>query len=115
MNSTISTKIINQTIQYLPNGQQVSLTFNYAANLKIGDVINVTAPREVMQLFDPQHKEGSHMFEVDIWDDRIKLHCDLIEELKIYTKAGAVFAFKIKEVELFANRFSSVSKAELYN
>jgi len=110
MNTNISEKIINQTTQLLPDGRTVSLIFHYPANLKIGDTIEVTARHETMQLFVPQHEEGCFMFDVAIWDDRIRLHCDLMKELKIYHLAGAVFSFKIREIELFANRLSAVQK-----
>jgi hypothetical protein len=110
MNTNTSEKIINQTTQHLPGGRSISLLFHYPANLKIGDTIEVTARHETMQLFVPQHEEGCFMFDVAIWDDRIRLHCDLMKELKIYHLAGAVFSFKIREIELFANRLSAVQK-----
>ncbi len=115
MNSKTTDKIINQTTQHLPDGRLVSLNFHYPANFKIGDTIEVTAPLEVMQLFEPQHKEGYYALDIEIWDDRIRLNCDSMKELKIYHKAGAVFSFKIREIELFANRFAAVQKAVAYN
>jgi hypothetical protein len=115
MNSEISNKIINQTAQNLADGSSISLLFHYPANFKIGDTIEVTAPYETMQLFVPQHEEGYFTFDVEVWDDRIRLYCDSMKELKIYNKAGAVFSFKIQEIELFASGFTGVQKAALYN
>lgn len=115
MNTNITDKIINHTTQYLTNGKPVSLIFHYPANFKIGDTLEVTAHYETMQLFVPQHEEGCFVFDVEIWDDCIRLHCDSMKELKIYHKEGAIFSFKIREIELFANRFTNVQKVGLYN
>ena len=111
----ISNKITNETIQNLPNGTSVSLTFQYPANFKIDDIIEVTARYEVMQLFVPQHEEGFFVFDLDVWDDQVRLYCDSMQELKVYNQTGAMFSFRIREVELFANRFAVKQQAELYN
>ncbi len=115
MNSKITAKIINHTTQYLPNGQAVSLIFHYPANFKIGDCLEVTARHETIQLLQPQHEEGCFTFDLEIWDDRIRLYCDSMQELKIYHKEGAVFSFKIREIDLFANSFPAIQKAFIYN
>lgn len=115
MKTTISGKIINQTTQHLPGGRTVSLIFHYPANLKIGDTIEVTARHETMQLFVPQQQEGYFVFDVEIWDDRIRLYCDSMRELKIYHKTGAMFSFRINEIELFTNTFSAGQKTGTYN
>lgn len=115
MYSEISNKIIKETIQYLPNGTSISLTFHYPANFKIGDTIEVTARYEAMQLFVPQHEEGYFVFDIDVWDDQVRLYCDSMKELKIYNQTGAMFSFKIREIELFANTFAVAQKAELCN
>jgi hypothetical protein len=115
MNSEISNKITNQTTQHLSEDNTVSLLFHYPANFKIGDTIEVTAPYETMQLFVPQHEEGYFTFDLEVWDDCVRLYCDSMKELKIYNKAGAMFSFKIREIELFANGFTGVQKVELSN
>lgn len=115
MDSKNSNQIINQTTQHLPNGNAVSLTFHYPNNFKIGDNIEVTARYETMQLFVPQHEEGCFVFDIEIWDDRLRLHCDSMKELKIYNRLGAVFSFKIREIELFAHAFPALSKVAVYN
>lgn len=115
MNSKITDKIINQTAQQLPDGTTVPLIFHYPANFKIGDTIEVTAPKEVMQLFVHQHVEGCYQFDVEIWDDSIRLYCDSANELKTFHQDSTVFSFKIREIKLFANSFSTVQKAVSYN
>ena len=115
MNSKITDKIINQTAQQLSNGTTVPLTFHYPANFKIGDTIEVTAPKEVIQLFVPQDNKGYYQFDVEIWDDSFRLYCDFAKELKIYDQESTIFFFKIREIELFANHFSVLQKAVSYN
>ncbi|MVN21544.1 hypothetical protein [Mucilaginibacter arboris] len=114
MNSKISDKIINQTTQNLPDGTVVPLTFHYPANFKIDDVISVTAPRESMQLFVPQHQEGCYAFDIEVWDDRIRLLCDSIKERETQPDGSTVFSFKIREINLFANSFPAVQKVAVY-
>lgn len=115
MNTNITDKIINQTTQFLPDGRSISMIFHYPANFKIGDTLEVTTSYENLQLFVPQHNESYFVFDVEIWDDRIRLHCDPLKELKNSRKEGAMFSFRIREIELFANRFANVQKAGLYN
>lgn len=115
MNTNTSRKIINQTTQYLANGSTVSLLFHYPANFKIGDTIEVTAPLEIMQLLHPQHSEDFFHFDLDIWDDCIRLYCDGMKELNNYHLEGTVFSFKIKDISLFANRFIKTNHQKLYN
>ncbi len=115
MNAKTTTEIITQTMQHLPDGRQIPLIFNYPAGFKIGDIINVTTTYEVIQLFENQRKEGLYTFEINVWDDRFKLHCNAIQELKTNVEASAVFSFKIREIELFSNSFSSVKKTALGN
>lgn len=115
MNTNNSEKIINQTTQFLPDGRSISVLFHYPANFKIGDTLEVTTSYENLQLFVPQANESYFVFDVEIWDDRIRLHCDLLKELKNYHKASTMFSFRIREIELFANRFASVQKLGLYN
>lgn len=110
MNAKTTTEIIKQTIQHLPDGRQIPLIFNYPASFKIGDIINVTATFEVMQLFEPQHEGGFYTFDVNVWDDQVKLYCNPIQELKTTVEAGIVFSFEIMEIELFSTSFSSVKK-----
>lgn len=115
MNANTSDKIINQTTQYLSDGRTVSLIFSYPANFKIGDTIEITAQSEVMQLLVPQHSEDYFTFDIEIWDDRIRLYCNTMKELKIYHAEGAVFSFIIKDISLFANRFIKSNNQKLYN
>ncbi|MGI4750827.1 MAG: hypothetical protein ACRYFB_09345 [Janthinobacterium lividum] len=115
MNANIADKIINQTTQLLPNGRSISLLFHYPANFKIGDLIEVTAPHETLQLLVPQHEEDYFTFDVEIWDDRVRLFCDSMKELKIYRAEGAVFSFKIRDISLFAHRFFNTKNQEMYN
>ena len=115
MNSKISNKITNQTTQILANGTTLSLVFHYPANFKIGDTIEVVAAKEVMQLLVPQHEEGCYGFDVTIWDDQIRLYCDSKKELRTVNEMETVFSFKIREIELFANSFSTARKVALSN
>ncbi len=115
MNTNISEKIINQTTQFLPDGCSISLLFHYPANFKIGDRIEVTAPHEVMQSLVNQHKEDYFAFDVEIWDDRIRLFCDSMKDLKIDRTEGAVFSFRIRDISLFASRFINTKNQEMYN
>lgn len=115
MNTNISEKIINQTTQFLPDGRSISLLFHYPANFKIGDTIEVTAPHEVLQSLVPQHEEDYFAFDVEIWDDRIRLFCDSRKDLKIDRAEGAVFSFRIRDISLFANRFINTKNQEMYN
>ncbi len=115
MNTNTSSKIINQTTQYLANGRTVSLVFHYQANFKIGDIIEVTAQAEDMQLLVPQHIEDYFTFDLEIWDDRIRLYCDSMKELQNYSSDGVVFQFKIRDISLFANRFIKINNQKMYN
>jgi hypothetical protein len=115
MNSKISNTITNKSVQQLPDGSQVSVTFSYPSNFKIGDIITVSSSKEVMQQLEPQHEEGCYGFDVTIWDDEIRLYCDSKKEIKNQDNENTVYSFKIREIELFANRFPVAQKAELYN
>lgn len=115
MNANTSSKTINQTTQFLANGHTVSLLFHYHANFKIGDVIEVTAQVEDMQLLVPQHHGDYFAFDLEIWDDRIRLYCDSMKELQNYSSKGAVFQFRIRDISLFANRFIKTNNQKMYN
>lgn len=105
MNTKTTDKIINTTVQHLANGASVPLTFQYPASFKIGDSIEVIASSQDMQLFDPQHEEGFFSFEVEIWDDRVRLQCDSIKQLENNRQGASVFSFRIREINLFATAF----------
>lgn len=105
MSTKTTDKISNTTLQKLANGNPVSLTFHYPASFKIGDTIEVIASNQVMQLFEPQHEEGCFVFEVDIWDDRVRLQCDSMNQLENNLQGTSVFSFKIREINLFATAF----------
>lgn len=115
MNSENSNTIINQTTQYLQNGQQIDLIFRYPGNFKIGDQIEVTATEDLMQLIEPQHKEGCYSFDIEVWDDRVRLFCDSIKEINVERTAGKVYTFKIREIDLFASKIIPSSKVLAYN
>jgi hypothetical protein len=114
MNSNATDKIIKTTVQHLSAETSVSLTFHYPANFKIGDTIEVIALNQDMQLFAPQHEEGCFLFEVEIWDDRIRLQCDSMKQLENNEPDASVFSFKIREIDLFANAFPVFQKAVAY-
>jgi len=114
MNTDTSSKIINQTTQYLANGNAVSLLFHYQSNFKIGDLIEVTAFQRDMQLLEPKHPEDYFAFDIEIWDDRIRLYCDLMK-LKNQQSGDAVFTFIIKDISLFASRFTKTNHQKMYN
>ena len=105
MSTKTTDKIINTTTQYLANGTSISLTFQYPASFKIGDIIEVITSNQDMQLFEPQHEEGFFSFEVEIWDDRVRLQCDSIKQLENNQPGASVFSFKIREINLFATAF----------
>lgn len=115
MNTKTTDKIINTTIQYLADGTSVSLTFHYPASFKIGDTIEVVASNQDMQLFEPQHNEGCFLFDVEIWDDRVRLQCDSMKELENDQQKGLIYSFKIREIDLFAKPFLVVQKAVVCN
>lgn len=115
MNSNATDKIINTTVQRLSAGTSVSLTFRYPANFKIGDTIEVIAANQDIQLFEPQHAEGCFLFEVEIWDDRIRLQCDSMKQLENNEQGVSVFSFKIREIDLFAAAFPVSQQAAAFN
>ncbi len=105
MSTKTMDKINNTTIQNLANGTSVPLTFNYPASFKIGDTIEVTAPEQDMQLFENQQEKECFVFEVEIWDDRIRLQCDSMKQLENNQQGVSVFSFRIREINLFATAF----------
>ena len=115
MKSENLNKISNQTPQQLPDGSAINLQFKYPANFKIGDQIEVTASIGAMQLFDPQHEEGCFKFDVQIWDDQFRLHCDHQQRLAITNAGEEVFTFRIREIELFPYGYNVNAKATAQN
>ncbi|RYY29898.1 MAG: hypothetical protein EOP41_01760 [Sphingobacteriaceae bacterium] len=114
MNTNTTEKIINQTTQHLANGHTVKLLFHYPANFKIGDVIEVTAQPGDMQLLMPQHTSDYFAFDLEIWDDRIRLYCDAKKDLPSNSQEE-VFSFKIRDISLFSNRFIKTNNPKMYN
>lgn len=114
MNTDTSAKIINQTTQHLASGHTVSLLFHYQASLKIGDVIEVTAQTKDMQLLAPQHDEDYYAFDLEVWDDRIRLYCDA-KKVLLSDNQQEVFSFKIRDISLFSNRFINNNSQKMYN
>lgn len=115
MNAQTANTIINQTTQYLQNGQQIDLTFRYPTNFKIGDQIEVTDTQNLVQLIEPQHEEGFYSFDIEVWDDRVRLYCDSIKEVDTEQTANKVYTFKIREIDLFASKLIPSNQILTYN
>lgn len=110
MNLANTQKISNQTLQSMPDGSTIALQFRYPANFKIGDQLEVTAPVGVMELFGPQHEEGCFKFDIQIWDDQFRLHCDHQQKMAHSQTGDEVYTFKIREIELFPNGYNAEVK-----